>query len=44
MGGSPRATFAVDVHSGNVVQAALPGALRKPSSNLDYLTQIEVRR
>jgi len=43
-GGSPESVFAVDVHSGKVVRATLPGALRKPSSNLDYLTRSEALR
>jgi hypothetical protein len=43
-GGSPRAVFAVDVHTGAVVRAALPPALRTASSNLDYLTRIEASR
>jgi len=43
-GGSPTATFAVDVHAGTVAPAALPAALRKATSNLDYLTKLEASR
>jgi sugar lactone lactonase YvrE len=43
-GGSPRAMFVVDVRSGKVVRVTTtPRQLRRPGSNLDYLTSAEKR-
>jgi hypothetical protein len=43
-GGSPRGVFVVDLGSGKVVRAATaPRQLRRPVSNLDYLTNAEKR-
>lgn len=43
-GGSPRAVFAVDVHSGKVVRVATAAPqLRRQGSNLDYLANAEKR-